>query len=248
MELIKISKHNGKQAVSARELHNFLGIGKDFSSWIKVQIDRCDLIENIDYQSFTQKGEREFGGTIRIEYALSLDAAKEVSMMSQSDKGKQARRYFIECEKKLRNAFALPQSFSEALMLAARQAEQIESQQKQLNEQEPKVLFTNAVLASKDSCLIGELAKIVSQNGFEIGQNRMFDWLRENHYLGTIGDRRNIPNQVYIEQGLFELKKGIRSGNGGVIHTTITPMVTNKGQMYFINKFLKWKSNYQKSL
>lgn len=103
----------------------------------------------------------------------------------------------------------------------------------------PKVLFTDAVIGSKSSCLIGELAKIITQNGYEIGQNRLFKWLRENGYLGTRGENYNIPHQQYIEQGLFELKKGTRSGNDGVMHTTITPKVTGKGQVYFVNKFLK---------
>lgn len=108
-----------------------------------------------------------------------------------------------------------------------------------LDEQAPKVAFANAIEASKSSCLVGELAKIITQNGYEIGQNRLFEWLRNNGYLGTKGERYNIPNQKYIEQGLFDLKKGIRSGNDGVMHTTMTTKVTMKGCRYFINKFVK---------
>lgn len=111
----------------------------------------------------------------------------------------------------------------------------------QLTEQAPKVLFTDAVIGSKSSCLIGELAKIISQKGVPIGQNRLFKWLRKNGYLGTRGENYNIPNQRYVEQGLFELKKGTRSGNDGVMYTTITPKVTGRGQVYFVNKFLKTK-------
>ncbi len=99
--LIQIIEHNGQRAVNARELHAFLEVGKDFSSWIKKQIERCDLIEYQDYEVFTQKGENLQGGRPTSEYALSIDAAKEISMMSQCEKGKQARRYFIECEKRL---------------------------------------------------------------------------------------------------------------------------------------------------
>ena len=100
-------------------------------------------------------------------------------------------------------------------------------------------MFADTVIGSQSSCLIGELAKLITQKGYEIGEKRLFKWLRENHYLGTRGEYYNIPNQQYIEQGLFELKKGTRSGNGGVMHTTITPKVTGKGQVYFVNKFLK---------
>ncbi|WP_277069456.1 phage antirepressor KilAC domain-containing protein [Prevotella corporis] len=107
-----------------------------------------------------------------------------------------------------------------------------------LEQQAPKVAFANAIEASKSSCLIGELAKILTQNGYTIGQNRLFEWLRNNGYLGKKGEYYNIPNQLYIEQGLFEIKKGVRSGNEGVMHTTITTKVTGKGCGYFINKFL----------
>lgn len=103
---------------------------------------------------------------------------------------------------------------------------------------QPAVTFTQAVSGSASSCLIGELAKLINQNGYPIGERRLFKWLRENGYLGTKGERYNIPNQRYIEQGLFELKKDTRSGNNGVMHTTITSKVTGKGQVYFVNKFL----------
>ena len=117
-ELIPIEVHNGQHAINARHLYVWLGVRKDFSNWIKMQIKRCDLMENADYQSFAQKGEREVGGTTRIEYALSLNAAKEISMMSQTEKGKEARRYFIECEKiatQKPQSPTLPQNYEEAL-------------------------------------------------------------------------------------------------------------------------------------
>lgn len=106
-----------------------------------------------------------------------------------------------------------------------------------IEETAPAVTFTQAVSGSASSCLIGELAKLINQNGYPMGEKRLFKWLRENGYLGTKGERYNIPNQRYIEQGLFELKKGTRSGNNGVMYTTITPKVTGKGQIYFVNKF-----------
>lgn len=106
-----------------------------------------------------------------------------------------------------------------------------------IEETAPAVTFTQAVSGSASSCLIGELAKLIDQNGYPMGEKRLFKWLRENGYLGTKGERYNIPNQRYIEQGLFELKKGTRSGNNGVMFTTITPKVTGKGQIYFVNKF-----------
>lgn len=104
-KLLPIRVNEGNKVVNARHLHAFLEIGKDFSTWIKVQIQRCDLVENVDFQPLTQKGERlgngRFNGSNKIEYALSIEAAKEIAMMSQTPKGKMARRYFIECERRL---------------------------------------------------------------------------------------------------------------------------------------------------
>jgi phage antirepressor protein len=242
MELIKITEQNGQQAVSARDLHRFLESKQEFTNWIKNRIEKYGFIENQDFEVFDNFIKNPNGGRPLTEYALTLDTAKEIAMVEGNEKGKQARRYFIEMEKKAKQlALNTPQSFSEALKLAYEQSLKIEEQQKQLEAQAPKVLFTEAVMGSSSSCLIGELAKIITQNGYQIGEKRLFKWLRENHYLGTKGERYNIPNQQYIEQGLFELKKGTRSGNNGVMHTTITTKVTGKGQVYFVNKFLSSK-------
>lgn len=120
----------------------------------------------------------------------------------------------------------------------------IEKQSKQFAEQSakieadaPKVLFANAVIGSKSTCLVGELAKILTQNGYKIGQNRLFKWLREHGYLGTKGEYYNIPNQRYIEMGLFDVKKTVHDENG-VMVTKTTTKVTGRGQQYFIDKFL----------
>lgn len=133
---------------------------------------------------------------------------------------------------------ALPQSYSEALRELADKAEENERLKIEAKENAPKILFTEAVIGSKNSCMVGELAKLITQNGYTIGQNRLFVWLRDNGYMGKRGENYNMPLQQYVEQGLFELKKGTRSGNDGVMYTTITPKVTGKGQVYFVNKFL----------
>ena len=128
-----------------------------------------------------------------------------------------------------------------ATTLKQERQQRIEAERK-VAEAQPAVTFTQAVSGSASSCLIGELAKLIDQNGYPMGERRLFSWLREKGYLGTKGERYNIPNQRYIEQGLFELKKGTRSGNNGVMHTTITSKVTGKGQVYFVNKFLTEKN------
>lgn len=113
--LLPINESNGNQAVNARDLHVFLEVGRDFTNWMKDQIGRCDLVEGQDYEVFkydyqgrplAQKGESDNQHVSKTEYALSINAAKEISMMSQTEKGKQARRYFIACEEKLKEVAA----------------------------------------------------------------------------------------------------------------------------------------------
>lgn len=136
----------------------------------------------------------------------------------------------------------LPTTFAEALRLAATQAEQIEKQQKQIEEERPRVLFSQAVETSKDSILIGELAKLICQNGVQMGEKRLFIWLRSNGYLCQQGERHNQPTQKALEMGLFEIRKiTINVGDNTKVRTTTK--VTGKGQIYFVNRFLY---NHQK--
>lgn len=118
--------------------------------------------------------------------------------------------------------------------------QQSQAQQQLLIEQQPKVDFANAILASKSSILIGELAKIITQNGYTIGQNRLFKWLRDNGYLCKGGDNYNLPTQRYVEQGLFEVKVSTHSENE-VLKQSSTTKVTPYGIEYFIRKFNKLK-------
>lgn len=112
-------------------------------------------------------------------------------------------------------------------------------QAKTIEEQEPRVLFSLSVESSKKSILIAELAKLLSQNGIEMGQNRLFTWLRDHGYLGSRGEYYNIPTQTSMEMGLFELKKTAINKPDGSILVSTTPKCTGKGQVYFVNKFLK---------
>ena len=244
-ELIKIKEREGNKVVNARELHQFLESKTRFNDWIRERIEKFQFIEGQDFVSFTQNSVKPYGGRPTMEYVISIDMAKELSMVENNKKGRMARRYFIECEKKLKEAMfgsQIPRTFAEALQLAADQQKKIEQQQQQLTEQEPKVNFANAMITSTTSCLVGELAKVLTQNGYTIGQNRLFKWLRDKGYLGRWGERKNIPLQQYVEQGLFQLKKSTWSDNNGALHTSTTVKVTGKGQEYFINKFLNNKN------
>ena len=115
----------------------------------------------------------------------------------------------------------------------------LKEREKQLEEQRPKVLFANSVETSATSILIGDLAKLIKQNGHDIGQNRLFKWLRENDYLIKSGERRNMPTQMAMDLGLFEVKERTVNNPDGSIRITKTTKVTGKGQVYFVNKFLK---------
>lgn len=119
-----------------------------------------------------------------------------------------------------------------------RQKERIESLSSANAEMRPKALFADAVAASESTCLVGELAKMLRQNGVEIGQNRLFDWLRERGYLGKGGDNRNVPTQASMDMGLFRIKETAVTHSDGRVTINRTPKVTGKGQVYFVQKFL----------
>ena len=128
----------------------------------------------------------------------------------------------------------------ELLALAVLEAQKtIEEQNAQIERMRPKEIFADAVTTSKQSILIGQLAKLICQNGHSIGQNRLFQWMRDNGYLMKSGNNYNMPMQRYVEQGLFEIKERSITNPDGSVKLTRTTKVTGKGQQYFINKFLK---------
>lgn len=135
---------------------------------------------------------------------------------------------------------------AKALLVAQKQIEQrnsiIEQQKAKIEADKPKTIFADAVSASKTSILIGDLAKLICQNGYKIGQKRLFEWLRENGYLIKSGSSKNMPMQRYIEQGLFEIKESNVQNPDGSVRITKTTKITGKGQIYFVNKF---KANEQ---
>nr|DAL48222.1 MAG TPA_asm: repressor domain protein [Caudoviricetes sp.] len=114
----------------------------------------------------------------------------------------------------------------------------IEEKQAKIEQMRPKEIFADAVSTSHTSILIGDLAKLICQNGFQIGQKRLFEWMRNNGYLMKGGSSRNMPMQRYVEQGLFEVKESNVQNPDGSVRITRTTKVTGKGQVYFVNKFL----------
>lgn len=114
----------------------------------------------------------------------------------------------------------------------------IEQQRQKIEEDRPKTIFADAVSTSKSSILIGDLAKLICQNGYQIGQKRLFQWMRDNGYLMKTGSSYNMPMQRYVQQGLFEIKESNVQNPDGSIRITRTTKVSGKGQLYFVNKFL----------
>ncbi len=173
------------------------------------------------------------GGHNKVDHIIKLDMAKEIAMIQRTDRGKQVRQYFIQVEKD----FNSPEKImARALLLADKKVHQLEAQ---IEADKPKVLFADAVSASHSSILVGDLAKLISQNGFKIGANRLFAWLRENGYLiKRKGSDWNMPTQKSMELGLFEIKETTITHADGHISISKTVKVTGKGQQYFINKFL----------
>ena len=114
----------------------------------------------------------------------------------------------------------------------------IHRQQMQIEADKPKTIFADAVSTSRTSILIGDLAKLICQNGYQIGQKRLFQWMRDNGYLMKQGSSYNMPKQKYMEQGLFEIKESSVQNPDGSVRITRTPKITGRGQVYFVNKFL----------
>lgn len=150
------------------------------------------------------------------------------------------RTGFYATPKKVEEILGDPDSFIRVLTAYKEEKARADALTAQAEENRPKVIFADAVDASKDSILIGNLAKLLNQNGIDVGQNRLFAWLREHGYLiACKGERWNFPKQCYVDQGLFQLKKSIVNNPDGTTKVTHTTKVTGKGQIYFINGFLE---------
>ena len=232
-ELINVTlNENHEPVISARQLHEALEVKTEYKKWFKRMTD-YGFTENEDYVKVTQKCLTSSTGQNITDHVIKLDMAKEIAMIQRTDKGKEVRTYFIQVEKD----FNSPEKImARALLMADKKVHKLEAQ---IEADRPKVLFADAVSASKSSCLIGELAKILKQNGIDIGQNKLFQWLRSNGYLiSRRGDSWNQPTQKSMDLKLFELKKTNINHADGHTTTNTTTKVTGKGQQYFINKFL----------
>lgn len=233
-EILKVNYDADRITVSARELHKFLDVKTRYNDWFP-RMCEYGFNENLDYRLVTQKRETKNPKnpvSTYMDHEITLDMAKEIAMIQRSDKGKEVRQYFLELERRWNSPEAV---MNRALEYSRKQVKALMEENKELK---PKALFADAVSASDESILIGQLAKLIRQNGYEIGQNRLFEWMRENGYLIKSGSRRNQPTQRAMDMGLFEVKERTISNPDGSTRITLTTKVTGKGQVYFVNKFL----------
>lgn len=234
--IITHENENGDVLVNGRELHEFLEVKTRYNDWLDRMVS-YGFEENIDYIAITQKRVTAQGNTINyIDHHMKLDMAKEISMIQRTDKGKQARLYFLEIERRWNSPEMI---MKRALEFADKRVKQLETKVETL---QPKALFADAVTTSHTSILVGDLAKLLRQNGIQIGQNRLFSWMRENGFL--INRKReswNMPTQRSMDMELFQVKERTHNNPDGSIRISKTTKVTGKGQVYFINKFVNQK-------
>ncbi|HDZ5593065.1 TPA: phage antirepressor KilAC domain-containing protein [Staphylococcus aureus] len=227
-------KENGEIAISGRELHQALEVSTRYDKWFE-RMTEYGFENGIDFISQVEKvhGQKRVRTYEQVNHILTLDTAKEIAMIQRSEPGKRARQYFIQVEK----AWNSPEMIMQrALKIANNTINQLETK---IERDKPKIVFADAVATTKTSILVGELAKIIKQNGINIGQRRLFEWLRQNGFLiKRKGVDYNMPTQYSMERELFEIKETSITHSDG--HTSIskTPKVTGKGQQYFVNKFL----------
>lgn len=255
--MINIKENNGQQLISARELHKKLNVTTRFSKWVDQNFR--DFVEDEDFMSVTGVTLMPNGGTKPIQdYDITIDMAKQLCMMTHSQLGKVYRRYFIEVERRwndpqevIKRGYAYLQNQNLKLTIENKDLHKQNNLLAADNEKmKPKAIFADAVSVSETPILIGELAKILKQNGistlvidgktYAMGPNNLFKWLRANGYLiSRKGTDYNTPTQRAMKMGLFKIKEGTHVSGDGSVKITKTTKVTGKGQIYFVNKFIK---------
>lgn len=237
-----LENEKGEKFVDARMLHEKLLVNTRFNDWIYRMIGYYGYENGLDFYSTLSKT----NGRPSTNYFLTLDTAKELAMVQNNEMGRAIRKYFIEVEKQARKLATEYPAFSYMIEdPVARAKKWIEEQQekqevlKKLEEQKPKVVFAEAVQTSENTILVKDLATILKQKGLDIGQNRLFEWLRGSGYLLSKGAYYNKPSQKAMNLGLFEQKTHIHTDRNGLMKTTYTPQVTGKGQVYLLNKLLE---------
>lgn len=228
-DLIAINYNSEQPTVSGRELHEALEVKTAYKDWFP-RMCEYGFTEGADFCSNLSEST---GGRPSTDHQLTIPMAKEICMLQRTEKGKQFRRYFIQVEE----AWNSPEMvMKRALEIANKRVHELQTK---VEQDKPKVLFAQAVETAKTSILVGDLAKILKQNGVNTGQKRLFEQLRSEGYLIKGGSSHNMPTQRAMEMGLFEVKESTINNPDGSIRVTRTVKVTGKGQVYFVNRYTR---------
>lgn len=224
------------QTVNARDLHAFLEVGKDFSTWVKNRIEQYGFVENTDFIAIDCAPQNGGAGNRghKIDYHITIDMAKELSMVERNEKGKQARQYFIECERKAKSnvvditsALSDPNHLRNALLVYTEKVIALEAK---VQEQAPKAKFHDDVAQAINAQSLQEVAKVLGT-----GPNRLFKFLREQGILM----RNNLPYQQYIDNGCFKVVEKQYHDGIGESHTYSRTLVTGKGLAFIHSRIQK---------
>lgn len=226
---IKMDEDTGETLISGRELHKTLKITERYSSWFE-RMCKYGFVENVDYigcKVFNTQARQELD-----EHLLKLDTAKEIAMIQRTPEGKEIRQYLIQVEK----AWNSPEKIMErALLIAKNNINKLELENAEMK---PKAMIADAINRSEGDITVKQLAAILKQNGCDIGQNRLFDWLRDNKYLSKVGRNHNIPTQKSLEMGIMRLEEKPGVDANGNTRINRVPLITGKGHNYFLEKIL----------
>ena len=218
----------GEPTVLGRDLHEFLGVGTPYDKWFP-RMTEYGFTEGRDFSTFLSEST---GGRPSTDHLLTIDMAKELAMIQRTERGKQARQYFIQVEKDYNSPEKI---MARALRIAEKELSTLKLDVERMK---PKEIFADSVASSHSTILIGELAKILKANGFETGQKRLFETLRQDGFLiKRKGTDYNMPTQKAMELGLFEIKETVINNPDGSIRVSKTTKVTGKGQIYFVNRY-----------
>lgn len=251
-ELIKITTNEqGMSCVSARELHERLENKRKFTDWIKQKIEKYGFEENADYISLSQNCEKPQGGRPQLDYIITIDMAKELCMVENNEIGRKFRKYFIECEKRLKEVVLAERQKANLLLniynggqegvLAAKQLAELEIEEAtrplldKIEEDKPLVTFADRIMKKGDNILVRELAKIISDEGYKIGERKLYTQLRE---WGYIFKHSTEPTQRAIDRGFFVVQTRVINTPYGE-KQTFTTKVSPKGQIHIVEKILK---------
>ena len=227
-------------------------VGKDVAEALgyqnasKALADHVEEWDKLNNESLSSLGQRggwliNESGLYDLIFGSKLESAKRFKRWVTSEVLPSIRKHggYIIGQENMEDDELLAKALMVAQSKIAERDQIIAQNQERIEQMRPKEIFADAVVTSKQSILIGDLAKLICQNGHQIGQKRLFKWMRDKGYLVKSGSSYNMPTQRYVEQGLFEVKESTINNPDGSVRLTRTTKVTGKGQIYFINKFLK---------